>query len=158
MKALSNNKGLSYIDAVAWVIALAMILSLIINVALIMVAIQNAENNTKRVLDGFVTQNSQEIYDSLKNGQNSIYTFDADSFIEELKDELFLVERNSLLCYMDSNGNVLYRMTNPTVNYEVDNVLKLNVTYNIIMPIGYDNRTLVTLSIPQKVVAYYNLK
>ena len=158
MKALSDKKGLTYIDAVVWVLVLSMILSLIINFALVMVMIQKTEVNTKRVLDGFITQNSQEVYDNLKNGHDSLFSFDEDAFVAELKEELFLVEQGSALCCLDADGDVLFHITNPTVNYEVENVLKLNVTYNIVIPLSFDGHTVTTMSIPQKVVAYYNLK
>lgn len=158
MKDLSNNKGLTYMDAVVWVIALSMILSLIINVALTMIIIQNAETNTRRVLDGLITQTSQDIFDNLKNGSDETYTFNEDEFREALISELSLVDEKGLLCFKDSDGETLYRITSPSVDYEVEDALKLNVIYNIVFPIGVGDQTFTTMVIPQKVVAYYNLK
>ena len=149
---------MSYIEAAAWVLILCMIFTIILSYASMMLLIQMAENNTQRVLDSFVTQNSQIIYDSLKNGHDTTTALNQNTFISTLSDELSLEYDGSVMYYKNSEGHVLYRTTNPRVAFEVQGTLKLQATYNIIFPITFAGEKITDLLIPQKVVAYYNLK
>lgn len=158
MKALRNKKGLSYIDTTIWVLVLCMILSIILTYASMMIQIQTAESNTQRVLDSYVTLNSIEIYDSLKNGHDTTTTLDGNIFISTLSDELSLTLEDSVLYFRTAEGKELYKITNPSVAFEVQNRLKLQATYNIIFPVTFAGQTITNLLIPQKVVSYYNLK
>ena len=159
MKQIFNNKGLSYIEACAWILVLCMLLTIVINYASMMILIQTANNNTQRVLDSYVTRHSkEEIYDSLKNGHDATYSLSQNIFISALKDELALEYDGSVFYYKTLDGNTLYRTTNPRVDFEVGGRLKLQATYNIILPVTFAGTTLADMRIPQKVVAYYNLK
>lgn len=158
MKRILNKKGLTYVDACVWILVLMMLLSIIISYASMMILIQTANNNTQRVLDSYITQNSQIIYNSLKNGHDYTESLNQNVFISELSDELALEYSGGVLYYNTLDGEELYRTTNPQVNFEVSGRLKLQATYNIILPVHFAGAKLTDLMIPQKVVSYYNLK
>ena len=160
MKALRNKKGLSYIETVIWILVLCMLLSIILTYATLMIHIQTAQNNTQRVLDSFVTDNSVAIYNSLKNGHDNTRSLDGEYFKATLSDEMALDFDGSTLYFRTADNGEMYRMTNLRVNYEVDRKyhLKLQATYNIVFPIVFAGQKLTNLTIAQKVVAYYNVK
>lgn len=158
MKSILNKKGLSYIETTVWVLVLCMLLTIILTYAQVMLLVQTAEDNTQRVLDSYVTQNSQIIYNSLKNGHDATASLNQKMFISALSDELCLEYDGKVLHYITLDGEELYRTTNPKVSFEVGGRLKLQATYNIIFPISFAGNKIVDLLIPQKVVAYYNLK
>lgn len=158
IKQFLNKKGMSYIEACAWVLVLCMLLSIVISYASLMVLIQMANNNTQRVLDSYLTQNSQIIYNSLKNGHDATYDLSQNIFISTLSDELALEYDGSILYYRTQEGEELYRTTNPRVDFDVEGRLKLQATYNIILPLSFAGVKITDMHIPQKVVSYYNLK
>lgn len=158
IKRILNKKGMSYVETCAWILVLCMILTIVISYASMMVLIQTANNNTQRVLDSYLTQNSQLIYDSLKNGHDATYSLSQNIFISSLSDELALEYDGSILYYKTADGEVLYRTTNPRVAFEVQGRLKLQATYNIILPLYFAGQKITDIHIPQKVVSYYNLK
>ncbi len=159
MKPIFNKKGLSYIEAAIWVLVLSMIFSIILGYGSMMIQIRAAEKNTQRVLDSYVTLNSKEIYQSLKNGQTKTDFLDQKVFIDTLSDELCLFFDGRELHFLTPEGEELYRTTDPQVDFAgEDDTLKLQATYNIIFPIVFDGEELFELQIPQQVVAYYNFK
>lgn len=160
MKAIRNKKGFSYVETVCWILVLCMLLSIILTYATLMIQTQTAQNNTQRVLDSFVTDNSVAIYNSLKNGHDTTKSLDGDYFIATLSNEMALDFDGSTLYFMTADNEEMYRMTKLRVNYEIDrkNHLKLQATYNIVFPVFFAGNKITDLSIAQKVVAYYNLK
>ena len=153
-----NKKGISYVKTAVWTLILCMILSLILTYASLMTLIQTAESNTQRVLDGFVTENSKLIYDSLKNGSDFTENLNKNFYISAISAELAMDISGNVLYYKDEDGHVLYRISNPNVAYEWENTLMLRATYDILLPVTFAGKTVTTLRIPQKVVSYYNLK
>ena len=123
-----------------------------------MTLIQTAESNTQRVLDGFVTQNSKLIYESLKNGSDFTESLNKSFYVSTVSDELSMDFSGNMLYYINEQGVVIYRIANPNVAYEWEDTLKLRATYDILLPVTFAGQTVATLRIPQKVVSYYNLK
>jgi len=153
-----NIKGISYVKTAVWILIFSMILSLVLTYASLMTLIQTAESNTQRVLDGFVTENSKLIYDSLKNGSDFTESLNKSFYISAVSDELSMDKSGNMLYYMNEQGNVIYRISNPNVAYEWENTLMLKATYDILLPVTFAGQIVATLRIPQNVVSYYNLK
>lgn len=153
-----NKKGISYVKTAVWVLIICMILSLVLTYASLMTLIQTAESNTQRVLDGFVTQNSKLIYESLKNGSDFTESLNKSFYVSTVSDELSMDFSGNMLYYINEQGVVIYRIANPNVAYEWEDTLKLRATYDILLPVTFAGQTVATLRIPQKVVSYYNLK
>ncbi len=78
MNVIKNKKGSSYVQTVVVVFCLALVLSVVILYAGIMSIIQNTRENTRRALDDYVTEQSIQIYDNLKNGNNNMPTIAED--------------------------------------------------------------------------------
>lgn len=157
-QSICNEEGFSYIQACVWVLVLSMLFTLVLSYATTMVLVQTAQDNTQRVLDTYVTNNSRIIFDALKNHRDTTTSLNQGFFIAALKDELALEYTGGVMYYKTLSGETLYRTTNPRISFEIANRLKLQATYNIIFPITFAGEQLGTLQLPQKVVAYYNLK
>lgn len=153
-----NKRGISYVKTAVWTLIFCMILSLVLSYASLMTLIQTAENNTQRVLDGFVTENSKLIYNSLKNGSDFTESLNESFYISAVSDELSMDKSGKMLYYKNEQGDVIYQIANPNVAYEWKNTLMLRATYDILLPVTFAGQTVATLRIPQKVVSYYNLK
>lgn len=155
---LLNKKGISYVNTAVWTLIFCIILSLVLTYASLMTLIQTAESNTQRVLDGFVTENSMLIYESLKNGSDFTESLNNSFYVSKVSDELSMDYSGKMLYYTNEQGVIIYQIANPNVAYEWEDTLKLKATYDIILPIQFAGQTVATLRIPQKVVSYYDLK
>ncbi len=157
-KKILNKRGSGYITPCIITLVIAMILSVVLFYANTMTMIQSARENTQIVLDGFVTKNAITIYDSIKKGTDFTENIDENLYVTSLLSFYTLgIERN-MMYHKDSDGNVIYKMTCPNVDFEYENTLKLRATYNVIVPITFAGHRLFDLNISQKVTAYYNLK
>ncbi len=155
---MSNKQGVSYIKTAVWTLVICMILSLAITYASLMTLIQNAENNTQRALDSFVTENSKLIYNSLKKASDFTESLNKSFYVSAVSEELGMDISGNVLYHENEQGVMIYQIANPNVAYEWEDTLKLRATYDIILPMRFAGQTVVTLRIPQKVVSYYNLK
>jgi hypothetical protein len=153
-----NKKGLSHIKTAVIVLILAMTLSAIMTYASIMTIIQTASDNTKLALDSYVTHNSIEIYDSLKNGSDFTVSLEKNIFKDEILSVFSLDISGNMVYSTSKQGEILYKMTIPNVDFEYENTLKLGAAYDVIIPVTFAGNHLFDLQIPQKVTSYYNLK
>lgn len=153
-----NKQGGGYITPCIITLVIAMILSAVLFYANTMTMIQSARENTRIVLDGFVTKNSISIYDSIKKGSDFTQSIDENLYVASLLSFYRLGNEQNMLYHKDSDGNVLYKMTCPNVDFEYANTLKLRATYDVIIPVSFAGHHLFDMSISQKVTAYYNLK
>lgn len=67
---LHDRRGLSYIRTAATVLALSMLLAVILSFASWMTIVQTSRADTQRVLDSFCIDKAEEIYSSIKQGNN----------------------------------------------------------------------------------------
>ncbi len=153
-----NKKGMSYVQTAIIILVVSMILSVILTYASIITILSTVRDKTKLALDSYVTINSTEIYNSLKNGSD---------FTDELEKKLWENQIYSLFS-LDISGNMLYStseqgeityyMTIPDVDFEYQNTLKLKATYVVTIPMTFAGNHLFDLQIPQMVTSYYSLK
>lgn len=158
MKILNSKKASGYIDAAIYTVVISMILSVILLYASIITIVQTTKNDTRRVLDSFIMQNSIEIYDSIKNGNDFTEEIDEDSFTSSIIYSLSLDKSENAIYAYDSSGTVTYIMTNPNVTYTTDNTLKLKAEYTLKIPVQFAGIKLFDLVIPQGVKSSYTLK
>ena len=72
MKILSSKKGEGYIVPCVLILVIVILFMMIFNYAVAISKVNVVRENTKVVLDSFVTQNSTEIYNSIKQGKKII--------------------------------------------------------------------------------------
>lgn len=149
---------MSHVKTAVIIMILAMILSVVLTYASIITIISTTKENTQRVLDSFVIQNSQLIYDSIRNGNDFTEHIDANAFLVAFDGELSLDLSGNMLYSEDVEGNVIFKMTDPLTAYQVDNTLKLQTSYDLLIPVRFAGKELFDLRIPVTVKASYNLK
>ncbi len=149
---------MNYIKTCVYVIITAMVLSLVLAYASMMTIIQTSKDNTERVLESYITQNSIEVYSSIKNGTDYIIELDNDQFIEIYDQENPLILESEHFYSKNSDGNYVYRITIPSVSFTVNNSLNLTCEYEIKIPIEFAGESLGELIIPITVKSTYNFK
>lgn len=80
MKMLSSKKGEGYIAPCVLILVIVILFLMIFNYAAAISKVYVVRENTKVVLDSFVTQNSTEIYNSIKQGNDYTDAVDSNKF------------------------------------------------------------------------------
>lgn len=153
-----NKKGMSHVQTAVIVLILAMALSVILSYASMMTILGMARDHTRLALDNYVTQNSILIYDSIKNGNNFTGELEKNMWKNEISRLFFLDIRENMLYATGEDGEIIYKMEFPNVEFEVKNTLKLKATYQINIPVTFAGRHFFDLTLPQKVTSTYTLK
>ena len=148
---IRNKKGEGYIQVCVLVIVLCMVLSVFVTFASAVNVVRLSERNTKTVLETYVTKNSIEIYDSIKQGTNDADTIDTDEYISDLTDFCTFVKTGNYYYHRDANGRTEYYISKPTVGFTESGKLRLYVSYTLYIPIYFDNVRISTVNIPTTV-------
>ena len=158
MAYLRNSRGSSYFTPVVVILIIAMILSVVLFYATTKSTIETTRDNTKRVLDSYVMKNSIDIYNNIKQGNDFMEAIENSFYISSVFEELSLDYGSGYLYCVDGNGDIVYRMTNPTVTYKVDNTLKLKASYDLQMPVWFAENIIYWFTVPITVSSSLTLK
>lgn len=109
--------------------------------------------NTKVVLDSFVTQNSTEIYNSIKQGNDYTEAIDTEEFRTSLISFCTLEIENGMLYSYDADGKELYHITEPIFSFREVNELELVVNYTISIPLWFAGHQFPSANIPIEVTS-----
>lgn len=109
--------------------------------------------NTKVVLDSFVTQNATEIYNSIKQGNDYTEVIDVEEFRTSLISFCTLEISNGMLYNTDVDGKELFHITEPQLNFRETNELELVVNYTISIPMWFAGNQIRTVVIPIEVTS-----
>lgn len=109
--------------------------------------------NTKVILDSFVTQNSTEIYNSIKQGNDYTEVIDTEEFRTSLISFCTLETDNGLLYSIDADGQELFHITEPTISFREANELELVVNYTISIPLWFAGHQFPSANIPIEVTS-----
>ena len=134
---MKKKNGTGCIDICVMIIVLCSILSVLITYVSAVNVIQINKRNARIVLDSFVMENSIEIYDSIKNGNDITDAVDTEKYINSLCSYNSLDFRGNMLYCVDENGNQKYRMTAPYLILTEGNRLKLAAKYEITVPLYF---------------------
>ncbi|MDD4474275.1 MAG: hypothetical protein PHV95_00590 [Eubacteriales bacterium] len=140
MKTLKNKRGEGYIFPCLMIVVVCMILSVLIFFASGVSLVRITEKNSKIVLDSYVMQNSIQIYNSIKQGNDYTETLDRNDYIVALCDFCSLVKIGSYLYAYNDDGSLKYRMTLPVITFREENTLKIQLSYTLYVPIWFDGR------------------
>ena len=157
IKVIHNRNGSSYVQTAVIVFCLALVLSVVLLYAGIMSIIQNTRENARRALDDYVTEQSIQIYDNLKNGNNDMPTITED-FTPYFTAGYTFDKRGDLIYIVGKDGKTVFWTTLPTVNYTADKTLNLTAKYDIFVPMTFAGRYITDLKIPIEVNTRYALK
>lgn len=109
--------------------------------------------NTKVVLDSFVTQNSTEIYNSIKQGNDYTEVIDTEEFRTSLISFCTLEIEDGKLYSIDGDGKELYHITEPVLGFREANELELVVNYTISVPLYFAGIEFPAANIPIEVTS-----
>ena len=149
---------MTYIKITVWVLVLMMLFSIILTYASLMTLTQMAQDNMRLALDGFVIRNSILIHDSVKNGNDLTEWIDEWDFFYQMESTVNLVQNEDFWVYLDEDGNVLYEITAPRVEFIDDGHLRLCAEYEMIYRVEFAGTYFTTMYIPQRVESYFLLK
>lgn len=120
--------------------------------------VKTVKRNSRVVLDSFVMQNSIEIYNSIKQGNNKTDGIDAAEYREALTEFCTLEKRGYCYYNYGSDGNLNYYITTPHVGFTVDKKLQIFTSYTIYVPIRFAGIRISTVIISITVESKYNEK
>lgn len=158
MQILKNKNAETYVSVCVLILAIVMIFSGIFVYASTVSLIDTSRENSKVVLDSFVTQNATRIYDSIKQGNDYTESVNAAEFTYSLCDFCTLDETASMLYCYDSEGNLTYSMTKPQMSFRQENELEIVIRYTISVPIYFACHKIDTANVPIEIVSVLSEK
>ena len=148
---LKNKRGEGYIQVCVLVIVLCMIMSVFVTFAGTVNVVRLTERNTKTVLEAYVTKNSIEIYNSIKQSTNETESIDVDEFISDLADFCTFVKSGNYYYHRDAKSRTEYYISKPSIGFTENERLRLYVSYTLYVPIYFNNVRISTARIPTTV-------
>lgn len=147
---IKNSRGEGYISTCVMVVAVCMILSAFVAFAGAVNVVRLVERNSKTVMESFITENSIDIYNSIKQGNNVVDEVSAAEYRSELADFCTFVSRGALYYHYGEDGRTEYYITRPEVTID-EGKLKLEISYTLYVPIYFNNIRTGTARIPMTV-------
>lgn len=155
---MRNKKGEGYVPTCVMIVVICMLLSVFVTFAVAVNTVKTVERNSRVVLDSFVMQNSIEIYDSIKQGNNETNEIEADEYREALSDFCTLEKTGDLFYNYDSDRDLNYCISKPYVGFTTENKLQIYASYTVYIPIRFAGIRVSTAVIPITVESKYNEK
>ena len=158
LKTLKSRRGEGYIFPCLMIVVVCMILSVLIFFATSVSLVRITEKNSRIVLDSYVMQNSIQIYNSIKQGNDYTEVLDRNEYINALCDFSSLAKIGSSLYSYNDDGSLKYRMTLPVITFREENSLKIQLSYTLYVPIWFDDKIVRYAVIPVTVVSSFKEK
>lgn len=155
---MQNKRGEGYIPTCVMIIILTMLLSVFVTFVSAINIVKQTKRNSRVVLDSYVMQESIKIYDSIKNGNDKTPVLDSDSYVDSLCEFCTFAEKNDMLYNYNSDGDIQFYLTKPTVGYMEDKELKIYTSYTIYIPIYFAGIRVETAQIPITVTSNFTQK
>ena len=153
MKILKSKKAEGYITPCVLIIVFVAIFSIIFTYSASVSKVKLMRENTKVVLDSFLTQNSTEIYNSIKQGNDYTEAIDTEEFRTSLISFCTLEIENGMLYSYDADGKELYHITEPVLSFREANELEFVVNYTISIPLWFAGHQFPSANIPIEVTS-----
>lgn len=153
MKIINSLKGEGYVSICVLIIVIVAIFSSVFTYASAISVINVTRENSKVVLDNFVTTNSTLIFNSIKQGNDYTETLDFPEYTEKLCEFCTLDLSADTLYSYDTDGNLQYSMTLPQMSFQKDNQLEICVRYTVSVPIQFAGKTVTTANVPIEIVS-----
>ena len=155
---MKSKRAEGYVSTCVMIVIICMLLSVFVTFAVAVNTVKTVKRNSRVVLDSFVMQNSIEIYNSIKQGNNKTDGIDAAEYREALTEFCTLEKRGYCYYNYDSDGDLNYYITTPYVGFTVDKKLQVFTSYTIYVPIRFAGIRVSTVRIPITVESKYNEK
>lgn len=144
----NDTKGFAYISACVFMLILMMFVSAIFMYSSAVSVVRMTRNNTKAVLDSYITANSIAIYGNIKQGNDLTDVIDNKAFNNDFISFCSLEKNGDVLISKDSDGNTQYSMTEPVLTFTAGSELDITVRFTIDIPIKFGGKTVTNARIP----------
>ena len=149
-----GKKGEGYVLTAVLIIVFCMILSSLVTLVNAYNTVKLIKRNTVTVLNGYIMTNAVDIYDSIKQGNDSINGLDGDEYVNRLRKFASLkLAAGNKLAKKDGTGKILFEITRPQIGFITDKRLKVQVSYTVYLPIYFGGMKIGTAEVPVKVNA-----
>ena len=153
MKLLKSKKGDGYVTTCVFAVIFVSLFSIIFTYASAFSKIELMRENTKVVLDSFVTQNATQIYNSIKQGNDYTESVDTEEFCTALISFCTLESEDGKLYSIDADGKEKFHITEPELRFREANELELVVTYTVSIPMWFAGKQFTAASVPIEVTS-----
>lgn len=153
---MRNKKGEGYVSTCVMIVVICMLLSVFVTFAVAVNTVKTVERNSRVVLDSFVMQNSIEIYDSIKQGNNKTNEIASSKYVDALSDFCTLEKRGNFFYNYDSDRDFIYCISKPYVGFTEENKLQIYASYTVYIPIRFAGIRVSTAVIPITVESKFN--
>lgn len=153
MKTVKSIKGEAYPIICVYILIFVALLTFIITYTSAISKVTIMRENTKVVLDSFVAENSVEIYQSIKQGNDYTEAINEGDFRTALVRFCTLEKQGDKLYSISEDGTEKFNLTNPLISFRKENELELVVNYTISVPLRFAGISFTTASIPIEVTS-----
>lgn len=158
MKKLRNKRGDGYVFPCVMIVVICMMLSVFIFFAGVVNMVRITQENTKIILDSYVMKSSIEIYNSIKQGSDYTDVLDQNVYIDDLCNFCSLAKSSYFLYAYDEDGQIKYMMTRPTIIFQEENTLKIELRYTLYVPVRFNGNIVRYAVIPVTVDSSFSEK
>ena len=135
------------------ILVIVAVFSIVYTYTSVISVVQLSRENSKVVLDSFVTTNSTIIFGNIKQGNNFTGSVNTEDYRTALIHFCTLDEDGEALYSNDSDGNEKYSITALQMSYHEENELEIVVTYTLSVPVRFAGNTVTTAHIPIEIVS-----
>ncbi len=154
MNILKDKKGESYIYLCVIVIFIAMLVSVLILYMGLTTQVQAQKRDVKAKLDGYISDYSVEIFNTLKQGQHFTDYIDWNELESGALATLGFSDVTDSE-YVYANG---IRMERPEITTLSGNGFGVKIDYTVYFPVKWNGERYADLKIPITVTSYYKFK
>lgn len=155
---MKRKSGEGCIEICIFTVIFCIILSVMISFISTVEIIRQTKRNSRVVLDSFVMNNSVDIYDSLKQGEDTVEILDTEKFISDFCSFNSLQKGTDCLIYTDEHGNKEYSLSKPQMEFTSENRMKIKISYTVNVPLTFAGIKIAEANVPIAVTSNYDKK
>lgn len=155
---IKSKRAEGYIGTTIMILIACIVIGIIMSLLTAVNIARISKRNTYKVIDGFVTLNSIEIFNSIKSGHDYTTVIDKDSFKEYFCQYNDLTDGGATLTAYTADGDIKYTIKNLDISFIKKNSLKLQVDYTLEIPLSFGDFTMFKSTVPITVKSRYTNK
>ena len=155
---IKNKRGEGYVSTCFMIfiycIAIAVLVSFVTAVSIERIS----KRNTYKIIDGFITENSINAYNSIKVGTDKLESMNNESFTDYFCEYNNLTKNGDVLIAYTENGEEKYRVKDLNLSFIEDKNLKMQVSYIISIPVSFGDFNVINAEVPITIKSKYTDK
>lgn len=152
------KKGEGYILPCVLIVILSLLCSATLTFLSSVKIVEEIKDEVRLCLDSYVSEKSIEIFSNVKQGRNDGAIIAGDDLGERLKENRTFSFKNNMFYNLDKDGNELFYLTSPVLEYTLDESDELYVSteYTIYIPVSFCGIKLYTFGTDIKTVSRFS--